>query len=552
MKNLKVLLYITIFSVVLSCENENIFNESPTSFEVETENLNFSTARIKWTESIDPENDKVYYNVLLENRLIKDSIYYSRNYTITNLNENSFYSGEVVANDSLGNQTKAVFSLRTFTFPYPSDFNISINSKNPIYSGVNWTKSTDTINREILYNVFLNDSLVAEKTNHLNFTFGELKGLTNYNGKIIAINPDEKTLTKTFSFTTEEKIFDGDVHLQSQDEVNEFAKRCYNVITGDLIIGNFPNNVSDNDITDISKLSDLIRIQGDRLIINKTKLDNINSLQKLTTTNENLILTITNNPLLKNLDGFIKIKSLYDVFVTSNNSLESVEGLQNLETVKFNVHINLNPNLKTLELKSLSNVRFLKIENNEKLRQLKGLENIKTLSSLYIIGLTLLENYRGLHNLKTVSDFVIVENNPINLIGFDSLEEAGSVSITDNENITSLEGLESLTKLNNISIARNDNLVYLTGIQNVNFNENYNVRHDIIISTNPKLLDLNPLENYKFRYGKISINFNSNLTDFCGLNNLFSVVSLENGFAWATNNGYNPSRNDMLNRKCRL
>ena len=100
-----------------------------------------------------------------------------------------------------------------------------------------------------------------------------------------------------------EKVFEGDVRLLTQEEVNDFGDAGYTDITGRLSIGH--SDDTNNSITSLAKLNNLKSIGGDLVIQNNSLLSSINGLGNCNSIGENLI--IKNNDVLESLDGLDEI-----------------------------------------------------------------------------------------------------------------------------------------------------------------------------------------------------------------------------------------------------
>jgi hypothetical protein len=85
----------------------------------------------------------------------------------------------------------------------PGNFEIFLGRVSDSWALVNWTKSLDPEDEEVKYNIILNGSLIAENISDLSYRFEGLDELTDYNGFIVAIDPDANERTHQFSFTTE-------------------------------------------------------------------------------------------------------------------------------------------------------------------------------------------------------------------------------------------------------------------------------------------------------------------------------------------------------------
>tara|TARA_B100000795_G_C22766198_1_gene425812 strand:- start:74 stop:1540 length:1467 start_codon:yes stop_codon:yes gene_type:complete len=85
----------------------------------------------------------------------------------------------------------------------PNDFDIEIIDISHESATINWNEATDPENDSVSYNIYLNQTLVAEGISELTYQFSDLSELTNYIGKVIANDANNNETSKTFSFTTE-------------------------------------------------------------------------------------------------------------------------------------------------------------------------------------------------------------------------------------------------------------------------------------------------------------------------------------------------------------
>ena len=193
-------------------------------------------------------------------------------------------------------------------------------------------------------------------------------------------------------------VFEGDVLLSTQDQVNRFGKSCYSVINGKLQIGTYDKAKST--ITDLSPLKK-IRRTGDLHIISNPGLDDLDGLENLNAV-ENSIL-IYDNPGLKNLQELSGIRSAHvAVTLYSNAQLNSVEGLQGI-TEFSNFDIVDNGALRDLEwLSEAERMNCLYIEGNNSLTSLKGLDNVRTINCIYVRSNPQLIDFCALNLLFTI------------------------------------------------------------------------------------------------------------------------------------------------------
>ena len=157
-------------------------------------------------------------------------------------------------------------------------------------------------------------------------------------------------LLTTISFSKD--CLETDYRLNSQSDVDMFPGDC-TTITGVLFI-------SGSDITDLSKLSNLVLINGS--------------------------LTIINSPNLTSLKGLEGLESIGG-FLIGAPKLISLDGLSGLTSINGSVNINNCDTLTSLDgLTSITSITstFLNIANNDNLISLEGLKNNISLNNLYI------------------------------------------------------------------------------------------------------------------------------------------------------------------------
>jgi len=161
-----------------------------------------------------------------------------------------------------------------------------------------------------------------------------------------------------------ENIFEGNVLLTSQQEVNDFGAEQYTEITGILGI-NDGFNLEDQDIVSLAPLSTLTRTGNIR---------------------------IDTSPLLLNLDGLNNITQTGSLHIIHCDNLESLSGLEGITAVGIDssidfkgLWIRFNPSLTSIEaLQNTTTVHSINIAGNYSLTSLNGLENITEVTSDFI------------------------------------------------------------------------------------------------------------------------------------------------------------------------
>ena len=286
-------------------------------------------------------------------------------------------------------------------------------------------------------------------------------------------------------------VFNGDVTLETQEQVNNFGLSNYTTINGSLNIGgNF------NQTSNITDLSPLINLEA--------------------------------------ISEFLKIEY---------NNITSLDGFSNLNSVGYTITVRYNTNLISLEgLDNLQILGGLKILNNPLLTSLVGLEQITTINGAFRIqNNTMLSSINQLSNLTSVGELYIENNtNLVSIVGLNQITSISWLQIRNQDLLTDLSELSGLINVDYLFIAGNDGLTSLNGLQNL-------------------------IDNLGLYIG-IGIEFdifvndpNINLTDFCGLTNLFvngNYVADGNTTAMffdgvtIVNNAYNPTIQDIIDGNC--
>ncbi len=182
----------------------------------------------------------------------------------------------------------------------------------------------------------------------------------------------------------------------------------------------------------------------------------------------------------ENLKGLEKLTSL-DYLTLQGMYLTSLEGLENLKTVRKVLEITYCQNLESLQGLNVENVGSLLITGCLRLVDITALSKVTELDQLRIRGEMFLESLEGLHNLKAVKGNLTLSNVGVrnysggehagisDLNGLRSLERIeGNLKIQDCYKLRTLDGLEKLTKLEGfLNVDYCEELINLNGIQNL-------------------------------------------------------------------------------------
>ncbi len=340
---------------------------------------------------------------------------------------------------------------------------------------------------------------------------------------------------------SKEKIFDGYVELLYQEDINEFGANGYTQITGCLVIG---DSETSNDIVDLSPLSSLNKV-GCLAIYSVTGLKTLHGLHNLTSVSNGSIklydlwnledlsaLQNITDTTISELD-IINLRSITDINVFNSirtigpssttiipfrisgmDNLTSVSGLSNLETVDGGIIFARNDVLDDLSfIKDVDFSKSFRLSSHPKLTELPVFkEGVFSGVSLEVQYCPMLENLNGLQNQTSLG----------------SSHYLRTTQIRGNDALTDLQGLENLTR----------------------------IVGNIVVEGNDALQNLDALENLKNADDE-SFDFidNPQLTDFCGLTNVF----INHGHGgpgglrlFTSGNGYNPSEEDILDGNCSL
>lgn len=303
-------------------------------------------------------------------------------------------------------------------------------------------------------------------------------------------------------------IYNGDVVLSTQEELNDFGSFQYKRIQGQLFIGVSSGNPSN--ITDLSPLSDLEHVES---------------------------LIFANNSLLTNLEGLPNIAEVNWLTINNNDQITSLSGLENI-TKSLWVNITGNDNLNSLQgLRGSMNRLF--IRSNNALESLTGLENVTSIEVLDVWDSNSLTSIAEVMNISNLRNLTL-DRNPVlaSLEGLENYSSLNWLNIARCDALEDLSPLSNLTSLDYLFLAGNQNLKSLTGLENVVSNQGIHIG--------------------RYVQTDIFVNIpNPSLTDYCALQNLFSngtyndpPTSLFNGI-YFINNPFNPTIQDIIDGNCK-
>lgn len=224
---------------------------------------------------------------------------------------------------------------------------------------------------------------------------------------------------------------------------------------------------------------------GGDVTIQGEDISNLNGLNSITLIDGTLC--IKKNGSLTSIAGFSSLEHIEHLMIINNDKLESLHGLESLDTINGRIQIWYNDMLANLSgLDNISHIRSdLMIEGNYSQINCRGLENLTCVEGSLVIG--------------CIAGWMHYNRSMKSLSGFDNLRHVGGLLwINCNDSINNLSGLENLVSIGDgLVINGNKSLINLHGLENLN-----SCGGRIIIGGwwedcdgNPRLVSLQGIEN---------------------------------------------------------
>ncbi|MFD0863201.1 hypothetical protein ACFQ1M_13385 [Sungkyunkwania multivorans] len=348
-----------------------------------------------------------------------------------------------------------------------------------------------------------------------------------------------------------EGVFEGDVVLRSQQEVDDFGSENYHTINGNLWVYS-PLEITDVAISSISPLATLTSVGGNVQLEGDYQLNSLEGLHNITTVGGNRIEVLLPN--LNSLEGFPKIADLSGVDLTiRSNEMSSLIGMEDLTRVN-DLFINNCSMLETLDgMENLADVNSMQIQNNDSLDDFCAFQNLFTNSIIpnapiisgnlfnptvqnIVDGICTQNSFEGdvvLLSQQEVNDFGA--NNYTNINGNLTIGTTGvptdittlaplnslvaisqAFELRENHSLTSLEGLENLQTIGDqLLVGYNMNLFSLKGLNNLE-------RVGLLVIDNGVLTSIEDLHNLSNIEGAFLLSEGS-LVNFKGLENITTI-----------------------------
>lgn len=283
-----------------------------------------------------------------------------------------------------------------------------------------------------------------------------------------------------------------------------------------------------------------------------------------------ITINITINHNKKTFQGGITFSSQQEIDDFGENNYEIING--NI-TIKETIENDIK-NFSGLE--TISNINgFIKIENNKGLSDVSGLYNIKSVDYLTIDNNPSILSINGFHDLVATNGFILIRQNDnletLEIVNKTSKRQFG-LSILGNLKLKSINVFKNTISFNSginirtstletISLSGFDNLETVEGYLRIRLMENLasidgfsklrNVNGDFDLNQ-LKIPNLDNFRSLKNLSGAITFTNNKELSNFCGINDVFNTdFNLNGNIFQILGNAYNPSLNDLINNKCK-
>ncbi|WP_162288570.1 Ig-like domain-containing protein [Tenacibaculum jejuense] len=372
----------------------------------------------------------------------------------------------------------------------------------------------------------------------------------------IISNATSNNSSITLKGTGVSEVFEGDVNLLNQEELEDFVSRGYTSINGELHIGNafgtngyaFPYAV--NDLTPLKKIKFVKRLDIIHTIL--TSVEGIEDMEV-----EGFIQIAFNNELL-NLKGFPNIK---ETGVALNlNGNHKLEDIKDLIHVKSFLWLSIGDNINLVNLEGLNNVteveQDLRIQGNLRIENLNELTNLKLVGEdLSISNNQALYSFCGLLPLVTDGEirgtFYLMNRNRFNpgSIAFECERLVPSYEYQGVQ--TRVSGPYWLDFFKEKGFTKISGQLFIDGsrIKDLSAFEKVEEFDGEVYITNTELTSLKGLENLK-KIKSIIIKDNPKLSDYCALDNLVKTQTTDY-YIGTENNLYNPTKENLVNGNCK-
>lgn len=395
---------------------------------------------------------------------------------------------------------------------------------------------------------------VTENGNGSGIFVAELLNLTpntTYYVRAYATNSEGTAYGNELTFTSlevpdPEVVFQGDVLLTSQEEVDDFGSQGYTRVNGSLTINdtNAPATILQLDLlADLKIVDQGVSIVENDILADVTGLNNLEEVKSLVISDNPALLQIGPFQSLRDLTGgdlqlssandetiVTGFESLVDITLlnglvfnsNTDNVIKELNAFNNLRSIQGGLGISRVLNLNAFSnLESIS--RGLTVFMMPNMEDFSFLSSITSFQALTVVENPELLNFKGLENITNIGNSGFDVRNNAKLMNFEGLEGLAQIDgeflVASNSQLNSMSGLNSLVQIGTLRIGGNSLLTNVSGLSNLNF-----VLGNLIIENNAALLNLSGLENLEGIGTDLDIKNNDSLISLDGLTTLTTVL----------------------------
>ena len=225
-------------------------------------------------------------------------------------------------------------------------------------------------------------------------------------------------------------------YFGSQAAIGYYKKKYYQCTSLSNVV------IDGSDITNLDAFDNLQKITGHPSI---RKNNGIYQIYRGLFIGKNPMISTPDmnaNPSLVTLSGFNNLKSVSgDIIISHNENLKSIDAFHNVSQLKGVIYY------KSGKVYSETVGGNVVLESNPKLESVSVFGSISSLLGVEIIGNGNLKDIdMNLDGITSLHRFHIYNTMLKNMSIISSLEEIGSLGISNNDQLTSLEGLDNLKK----------------------------------------------------------------------------------------------------------
>lgn len=284
--------------------------------------------------------------------------------------------------------------------------------------------------------------------------------------------------------------FDGWMTDQLQVDFLKLVYPNCTVIKGNLTIrGNIKN---------IDSLYFIKKIEGDLFFTNADSLVSLEGFKNLDTVTGGIFISNANK--LTNLSGLSNIKYFKNLYIKNNENLIEIEGFNNINDTIGNIEIENNKSiLSIIGINNVVNLNRILINQNQSLKQFNGFENLKYATSIRFSHLGSLTSFTALRKLQKVSDNIFFRGlESLRKWEFggnlDSIGISLSIESLGIDNITGLTKLKSCKEISIIGMINAESPPIFSNLEHSEEIKYYYNSFKTIVNTLPKIKHLKEID----------------------------------------------------------